>query len=163
MPKSAFFLIFLAIPDPTAASLAEYKKCVKGSLAPFNGQVVCHASGASGESAAAYAERTTMSEDYDMCVLIRFDSVDSAKAWYSSEEYQRILPMRTGCSNGPGAIVDGTGLSTGGDTAGKGRGAKYLFLAFIMPLADRSKAKHCCTTFIHTCTLTNHSPSILLA
>jgi uncharacterized protein (DUF1330 family) len=124
MSKSAFFLAFLKIPDPTAAALAEYYKCVNGSLAPFNGVVVCRANATN--APAAYAERTTMSDDFDVAVLIKFGSEEDASAWYKSEEYQRILPMRTGCSNGPGAIVVNPYDSVEGAVEGKKEGKQNI-------------------------------------
>ena len=40
-------------------------------------------------------------------VVIEFPSTAAARQFYESPEYQKILPLRTGASNGTVAIVDG--------------------------------------------------------
>jgi uncharacterized protein (DUF1330 family) len=42
-------------------------------------------------------------------VVIEFQSRASARHFYDSPEYQRILPLRTGASRGMLAIVEGAG------------------------------------------------------
>ncbi|HEY5598911.1 MAG TPA: DUF1330 domain-containing protein [Kiloniellales bacterium] len=40
-------------------------------------------------------------------VIVAFDSVDQARRFYESPEYQEILPLRLNASRGTLAIVDG--------------------------------------------------------
>ncbi len=40
-------------------------------------------------------------------VILAFDSVDQARRFYNSPEYQEILPLRLATSNGLVAIVEG--------------------------------------------------------
>ena len=40
-------------------------------------------------------------------VVLEFPSVAAAKAWYESPEYQAILPIRLGASNGTAFFVEG--------------------------------------------------------
>lgn len=40
-------------------------------------------------------------------VIIEFADRETAKAWYSSPEYQEILPLRLNAAQGTAVIVDG--------------------------------------------------------
>ena len=40
-------------------------------------------------------------------VILRFPSVDHAKAWYTSDAYQQIIPLRLTASTGALTIVEG--------------------------------------------------------
>jgi uncharacterized protein (DUF1330 family) len=40
-------------------------------------------------------------------VILEFDSVEAAKAFYHSPDYQEIIPIRTGASTGDFVIVEG--------------------------------------------------------
>ncbi|MEM1278040.1 MAG: DUF1330 domain-containing protein [Pseudomonadota bacterium] len=40
-------------------------------------------------------------------VIIRFPSVQQAKAWYNSDDYQQIIPLRLTASSGALTIVEG--------------------------------------------------------
>jgi uncharacterized protein (DUF1330 family) len=42
-------------------------------------------------------------------VVIEFQSLEAARHFYDSPEYQRILPLRTGASRGTLALVEGMG------------------------------------------------------
>ncbi len=39
-------------------------------------------------------------------VVLKFESLERAKEWYNSDEYQAILSLRTGASNGNVIMVD---------------------------------------------------------
>ena len=41
-------------------------------------------------------------------VVIEFPSLEAAKAWYESEEYQAAIPFRTACSSGRLFIIEGS-------------------------------------------------------
>jgi uncharacterized protein (DUF1330 family) len=40
-------------------------------------------------------------------VIIEFDDVEAARAWYESEEYQRAIPIRQGASTTGLIVVEG--------------------------------------------------------
>lgn len=40
-------------------------------------------------------------------IVIEFPDRERAEGWYTSEEYQRILPLRTGNSDGVALLADG--------------------------------------------------------
>lgn len=42
-------------------------------------------------------------------VVIEFDSLEAARAFYDSPDYQEILPLRLAASEGTAAIVEGVG------------------------------------------------------
>jgi uncharacterized protein (DUF1330 family) len=44
-------------------------------------------------------------------VVLRFDNVERARAWYDSPEYQAILPLRTQNSRGRLVLVEGVASS----------------------------------------------------
>ena len=43
----------------------------------------------------------------DGVVMVEFDTVEDAKAWYNSPEYQAALPYRKKCGDWKAFIVDG--------------------------------------------------------
>lgn len=42
-------------------------------------------------------------------VVVEFDSLEAARAFYESPDYQEILPLRLAASDGTAAIVEGVG------------------------------------------------------
>ena len=40
------------------------------------------------------AETLSGNSEYDMLVIVKFESVDKAKEWYNSNDYQAIIPTR---------------------------------------------------------------------
>lgn len=47
--------------------------------------------------------------DVDRLVILEFPSMDQARAWYESPEYQEVLPIRQGASRGRGVLLEGLG------------------------------------------------------
>jgi uncharacterized protein (DUF1330 family) len=45
--------------------------------------------------------------DIDRLVILEFPSMDAARAWYGSAEYQEVLPIRQGASRGRGVLLAG--------------------------------------------------------
>ena len=66
-------------------SWEEYKKRVKLTLENYNAKVLFR-----GEKADSFVETTDFSE----IVVIEFESKQIAKAWFESEAYQSIVPLR---------------------------------------------------------------------
>jgi uncharacterized protein (DUF1330 family) len=77
--------------------IVTYMREIDATLEPFGGEFIVHG----GRIEAVEGEW-----DGDL-VIIRFPDRESAKAWYESAEYQRILPLRLGNSRSMAAIVDG--------------------------------------------------------
>ena len=45
--------------------------------------------------------------DIDRFVVLEFPSMEQARAWYSSAEYQEVAPIRQAASRGRGVLVEG--------------------------------------------------------
>lgn len=82
-----------AITDPIA--LKEYAPKAGDTLAPFNGHFVARAGKA----------ESLEGESPEGIVVIAFDSVEQAHAWYDSPAYQAIKPIRQGATKGRMFIV----------------------------------------------------------
>src|ERR1700761_3182805 len=65
--------------------IVEYLNCIDGTLTPFNGHFIVH--GARPE--------ILEGEWHGDLIAIAFPNLTSARAWYVSDAYQRILPLRT--------------------------------------------------------------------
>lgn len=47
------------------------------------------------------------SSELPRTVIIKFPSREQAEAWYACAEYQKVLPVRLGASEGYAVLVDG--------------------------------------------------------
>ncbi|GGT21743.1 MULTISPECIES: DUF1330 domain-containing protein [Streptomyces] len=56
--------------------------------------------------AIAHLRPETMNEDITV-VIIGFPDIERARAWYASEAYQAILPLRTNHMAGEAVLVEG--------------------------------------------------------
>lgn len=75
----------------------EYLERIQATLDPYGGRFLVHG-----------AEVEVREGDWPgTIVVIAFPSVDRARAWYDSGEYQTILPLRTGHIDGSAIIVPG--------------------------------------------------------
>ena len=45
--------------------------------------------------------------DIDRLVVLEFPSMEQARAWYSSAEYQEVAPIRQAASRGRGVLIEG--------------------------------------------------------
>ncbi len=73
--------------------IVEYLRRIDASLAPFGGRFLVHG----GE-----VERIEGNWSGDL-ILIEFPDRESARGWYGSAAYQRILPLRT--RNAEGEVI----------------------------------------------------------
>lgn len=76
----------------------EYKAGTPGSIAPFGGRFV------------ARGGRVSVLEgdwDPNRIVIIEFPDPEAARAWYESEDYQRIAEIRRSASKGSLILVEG--------------------------------------------------------
>ncbi len=75
----------------------EYMAAVETTMRRFGGQWVSHGQ-------AAEVREGQLSGDI---VIIGFPDLSAARAWYESDEYQAIIPLRTHNSHAVVAIVEG--------------------------------------------------------
>ena len=80
---SAYVIAGLAVTQPEA--YAEYARNVTATLEPYGGQFIVRGGALAVIEGAWPAERT---------VILAFPSVGQARAWYDSEAYRAILPIR---------------------------------------------------------------------
>ncbi|WP_428983341.1 DUF1330 domain-containing protein [Paraburkholderia diazotrophica] len=76
--------------------IVEYLKRIDATLAPFCGHFVLHG---------GRYERLEGDWRGDL-IAIEFPNRDLARAWYRSDAYQAILPLRTGNSIGDVILID---------------------------------------------------------
>ena len=93
---SAFVLVEVTVtnPEPYAA----YRDLAGASVARHGGRFIVRG-----------GEVTTLEGDWNpqRIVVVEFASVDAAKAWYFSDDYQDALRVRQAHSVGKALIVDG--------------------------------------------------------
>ncbi|ACD19014.1 DUF1330 domain-containing protein [Paraburkholderia phytofirmans] len=77
--------------------IVEYLNCIDATLAPFDGHFIVH--GARPE--------ILEGEWHGDLIAIAFPDLAAARAWYRSEVYQHILPLRTRHARGPVILIDG--------------------------------------------------------
>jgi uncharacterized protein (DUF1330 family) len=81
--------------------IVEYLERIDGTLAPFGGHFVIHGG----------RNRMLEGDDPGTLIAIEFPDRESAEEWYASSDYQAILPLRTGNSDGTAWLVDGVDRS----------------------------------------------------
>ncbi|WP_166345968.1 DUF1330 domain-containing protein [Phytoactinopolyspora limicola] len=79
--------------------IVEYLRGIDATLEPFGGRFVIHG------GVPTVLEGTWTGD----LIVIEFPDRASALAWYQSDDYQRILPLRLANSTGYGMIIDGVG------------------------------------------------------
>ena len=81
---SAYVIVDLVVTDPE--TYAEYRRLAPPTMVPFGGRYLARG-----------GEVTLLEGDFEphRMVILEFPDADSARAWYASEAYQRILPIRT--------------------------------------------------------------------
>jgi uncharacterized protein (DUF1330 family) len=77
--------------------IIRYMREIDDTLTPFGGEFIVHG-----------GELEAKEGQWDgSLVIIRFPDRESALAWYSSADYQRILPLRLNNSHSITALVEG--------------------------------------------------------
>ncbi|TMQ99890.1 DUF1330 domain-containing protein [Actinomadura soli] len=74
-----------------------YMERIQATMDPFGGRFLVHGS-------APEVKEGPLDGGY---VLIEFPDIDKARAWYESDAYQAILPMRTGHMDGTAVFLHG--------------------------------------------------------
>ena len=79
---SGYVVVNLSVID--SEKMAEYSAVAGPSIKKYGGEVLFK-----GKS-----EALSGTLEYDMLVIVKFDSVDKAREWYNSDDYQAIIPTR---------------------------------------------------------------------
>lgn len=92
----AYAIAQIDVHDPE--TYARYTARTPASVAPFGGKFVVRA---------GRWEAMEGAEPRTRVVVIEFPSFEKAKAWYDSEAYREIVPIRQAASEGSLFIVEG--------------------------------------------------------
>jgi uncharacterized protein (DUF1330 family) len=93
----AYYMADFELTDPEG--IRPYSAGVAATFEPFGGRFIVRG----GEIAALEGERPK-----GRLVMIAFDSMEKAQAWYRSAEYQKLMPIRQRSGNSRTFIVEGT-------------------------------------------------------
>jgi uncharacterized protein (DUF1330 family) len=79
-------------------AIVQYLERIDATLAPFGGRFIVHGGG----------KLEVLEGNWPgNVVMIEFPDRERARAWYASEGYQQILPLRTQNARGNVILVDG--------------------------------------------------------
>jgi uncharacterized protein (DUF1330 family) len=92
----AYYIADFELTDPEG--IRHYSAGVAATFEPFGGKFIVRG----GEIAALEGERPK-----GRLVVIAFDSMEQAQAWYNSAEYQKLKPIRQRSGNSRTFIVEG--------------------------------------------------------
>ncbi|WP_021593073.1 DUF1330 domain-containing protein [Actinomadura welshii] len=106
---TAYALAHLRPRPPLHDDVFTYIERIQATMDPFGGRFLVH-------NTPAEVIEGPLDGGY---VLIEFPDMDSARAWYESDAYQAILPMRT--DHIPGTAVLLQGVPEDYDAAATGR------------------------------------------
>lgn len=79
-------------------AIVAYLEGIDATLAPFGGKFIIHGGPIDSPEGPAPAEAV---------IVIEFPDMAAASAWYKSEAYQAILPLRTENADGVAILVHG--------------------------------------------------------
>jgi uncharacterized protein (DUF1330 family) len=93
---SAYVIARVQVAD--AEKYREYTKLTPGVIAQYGGRFVARA-----------GQVVTLEgpEETHRIVILEFPSMDAAKRWYSSPEYQATRRLRLGCATGTLIAIEG--------------------------------------------------------
>ena len=80
-----------------AEAYGDYARRVLATLLPFGGRVLARAG----------TTHSLEGAPPDRLVIIGFETAERAKAWWESDEYKAILPLRLGAATGRVYIAEG--------------------------------------------------------
>ena len=93
---TAYIIARIKVTDPE--QYEEYKKLSPGAIAAFGGELIARG----GET-----ETFEGPEETHRVVIVRFDSIDRAREFYHSEQYQHAKSKREGAAEAQLVVVDG--------------------------------------------------------
>jgi uncharacterized protein (DUF1330 family) len=97
---SAYVIVEIEVED--AAAYEEYRPLAAASVARHGGRYVARG----GKTEALEGEW------WGRIVVLEFDSLDAARSWYHSDDYQACLPIRLRTSRGRMIAVEDLGSSS---------------------------------------------------
>lgn len=97
---SAYVIVEIDVEDP--AAYEEYRPLAAASVARHGGRYIARG----GKTEALEGEWA------GRIVILEFDSLDAARSWYHSDDYQACLPVRLRTSRGRMIAVEGGGPSS---------------------------------------------------
>lgn len=77
--------------------IVDYLERIDATLAPYDGRFLVHGGGVELQEGAFAAD----------VIIIEFPGIEAARAWYRSDAYQAIVPLRAHNSTGPLFLVQG--------------------------------------------------------
>lgn len=95
---AAYLIADIAIHDP--AAFEDYRKAVPATIAAYGGRYLVRG-GASEVAEGSWQPKRV--------IVLEFPSMQRARQWYNSAEYQAILPLRLKASTGNAVFVEGAG------------------------------------------------------
>ncbi len=93
-----YLVVHLDVTDPE--KFEEYRAKVPATIAQYGGRYLIRGGEMESVEGEALPPRT---------VVLEFPSVEDAKTWYNSPEYQAIIGLRLAASTGHAQIVAGAG------------------------------------------------------
>lgn len=93
---SAYIIVDVQVTDPEA--YAGYIKLVPATVKAYGGKFIVRGGA---------AENLEGDWEPNRVVVLEFESVTQAKAWYNSEEYREPKGIRHGASHGKMIVVEG--------------------------------------------------------
>lgn len=94
---TAYVIAHIHNPEHFHPEVLEYLEGIQATMDPFAGRFIVH-----GGAVDVREGRWPGS-----VVMLEFPSGEAARAWYESDAYQAILPLRANHLDGPVVIVDG--------------------------------------------------------
>ncbi len=92
----AYLIARVHVKDPAAYD--EYRRLAAAAIEKFGGRYRARG----GTTVTLEGEDET-----NRVVIVEFESLERAKEWYRSPEYQKAIAARTGCATGQFIVVDG--------------------------------------------------------
>ncbi len=94
---AAYFIINISVKDATG--FEAYRQAVPATIAQYGGRYLVR--GGKHETLEGTWQPTRL-------VVLEFPSAEAARRWYTSEEYQRIKPLRLQHATGDMVLVEGS-------------------------------------------------------
>jgi uncharacterized protein (DUF1330 family) len=94
----AYVIALMEVHDP--ATYREYAIAVGATVEPFGGRILV----------ANDSEAREGTPPFPRTVIGEFPTLDAARAWYDSDVYQKVLPLRLAATNGTLFMVEGLTL-----------------------------------------------------
>ncbi len=92
----AYLIARVRVKD--APAYEEYKRLAAAAIAKFGGRY---------RARGGTAVTLEGDEETNRVVIVEFESLERAKEWYRSPDYQKAIAARAGCATGQFVVVEG--------------------------------------------------------